>query len=715
MKPGAAMKLFLYLFFCSVAVAQAQTPQQLPLVQAGNFVHLGVIHAPGGLGSGQNSMAVDGNRWYFGCYQGVAVLSVPPMGGTASVISPCSSLPNIDQVHPTDRHVITGGILPWAGRLIASVFVYYDGGHGAVASHYAGADAASLAGPVRVGTDRVGMVAGYMGVIPQEWRALLGGPALTGQCCIPIISRSSFGPSFSVFDPADIGTKSAVPSKMLVGYPDEHKGLGPWDASPPNIYYGGTDQLGSVAFPPGTRSILLTGRHGDAWCYGPGTADPAVVGTPHPVTGLRYCYDPTDEYQGNHGPPYRPMVWAYDANDALAVKQGTKQPWDVKPYAKWALPGMPTTGTNLMRSGFYDPATRRYYVGATDSLDVHVFEVTNAAIQPPPPVEVCGDGIDNDGDGLIDEDCAPAVEVCGDGIDNDGDGLIDEGCADLTAAPGAPVRLVGTVRSSTVSFTWSAALTGGAVSEYVLEAGLAPGLPAYVAPMGLMSQASFPNIGTGRYYVRVRARNNNGQSPPSNEVTVSVGCGNRPRNVSSLQAVSNQGLVTLTWTDPDGCSGTTYQVAVGTTPGAADVQMLSAVGNSTTTLLSAGTYYARVAAIADSGISDPTDLQFTVRQSGCAVPRFRTGLTSLVVGRAVSLWWSPLEPDVAKEDDGVAPVSYVIEAGSVSGAADIGAAPTGRNSSFFTAAPPGIYFVRVRPVNTCGAGRPSSDVRVEVR
>lgn len=45
------------------------------------------------------------------------------------------------------------------------------------------------------------------------------------------------------------------------------------------------------------------------------------------------------------------------------------------------------------------------------------------------PSEICGNGKDDDGDGLIDEDCPPSVEeICGDGIDNDNDGLIDEDC-----------------------------------------------------------------------------------------------------------------------------------------------------------------------------------------------------------------------------------------------------------------------------------------------
>ena len=45
-----------------------------------------------------------------------------------------------------------------------------------------------------------------------------------------------------------------------------------------------------------------------------------------------------------------------------------------------------------------------------------------------PPQEDCGDGVDNDGDGLVDcldAECPPCQEDCTDGVDNDSDGLVD--------------------------------------------------------------------------------------------------------------------------------------------------------------------------------------------------------------------------------------------------------------------------------------------------
>ncbi len=46
--------------------------------------------------------------------------------------------------------------------------------------------------------------------------------------------------------------------------------------------------------------------------------------------------------------------------------------------------------------------------------------------------ELCGDGVDNDGDGFIDEEC----EICFNLVDDDGDGLIDEGCGEPDCSNG---------------------------------------------------------------------------------------------------------------------------------------------------------------------------------------------------------------------------------------------------------------------------------------
>ncbi len=56
--------------------------------------------------------------------------------------------------------------------------------------------------------------------------------------------------------------------------------------------------------------------------------------------------------------------------------------------------------------------------------DIYNFGEDNGVPGPgPEPTELCGNGIDDDGDGLIDSPNCP--EICEDGIDNDGDGDVD--------------------------------------------------------------------------------------------------------------------------------------------------------------------------------------------------------------------------------------------------------------------------------------------------
>jgi hypothetical protein len=90
-----------------------------------------------------------------------------------------------------------------------------------------------------------------------------------------------------------------------------------------------------------------------------------------------------------------------------------------------------------------------------------------------------------------------------------------------TSIPGPPTALTAVVAGRRVTFTWTPPASGGTPASYVIEAGTTPGgvianLPT-TAP-GLV----VPNAPSGTFYVRVRAVNAAGTSPPTGDVTVVV-------------------------------------------------------------------------------------------------------------------------------------------------------------------------------------------------
>jgi hypothetical protein len=88
--------------------------------------------------------------------------------------------------------------------------------------------------------------------------------------------------------------------------------------------------------------------------------------------------------------------------------------------------------------------------------------------------------------------------------------------------PGAPSGLTMVVNGQQVSFSWGAA---AGASGYLLEAGSHSG-GANLTALNLGAQTTFgASAPPGTYFVRVRATNGCGQSPPSNEVVVVVGGG----------------------------------------------------------------------------------------------------------------------------------------------------------------------------------------------
>ena len=55
-------------------------------------------------------------------------------------------------------------------------------------------------------------------------------------------------------------------------------------------------------------------------------------------------------------------MWAYDANDLLAVKNGQMQPWQIQPYATWYFDFPQFDGAKYIEGVDFDPATSRLYV-----------------------------------------------------------------------------------------------------------------------------------------------------------------------------------------------------------------------------------------------------------------------------------------------------------------------------------------------------------------
>jgi hypothetical protein len=86
-----------------------------------------------------------------------------------------------------------------------------------------------------------------------------------------------------------------------------------------------------------------------------------------------------------------------------------------------------------------------------------------------------------------------------------------------------PPVLSATVIGSTVSLTWRLA-PAILMTAYTIEVGSAAGLSDLrtLRIGGLASSYDASNVPAGTYFVRVRASNNSGSSPPSNEVVVVV-------------------------------------------------------------------------------------------------------------------------------------------------------------------------------------------------
>ncbi|MDO8728849.1 MAG: hypothetical protein Q7K26_03035, partial [bacterium] len=344
-------------------VTQATATTQ-PLIQQPDLQYLGGFRLPRGQFGGsnftngglvmaynqaKNSLFIVGHGDFAGP-QSVAEISIPAPVNSSNILSLKTATVLQSFADITDGHIndalttscaaanIVGGLLVEGSTIYSNVYCAYDNGipSQSLALGKSGltlSDVTDFRGFFQYNAapqpGRAGFLSGWITKIPTAWQGLLGGDALVGNCCLSITNRTSWGPSAYSIKLSDIGVVNPVVPIPLLYYTGDHPLVNRTATS--NIYNASTAIRG-VVFPEGSRSVLYFGRQGTGTvCYGQGQDNPALHGVDVGTTHM--CFDPADHNKGYHVYPYQSQILAYDANDLLAVKNGTKLPWDTVPYA----------------------------------------------------------------------------------------------------------------------------------------------------------------------------------------------------------------------------------------------------------------------------------------------------------------------------------------------------------------------------------------------
>ncbi len=169
------------------------------------------------------------------------------------------------------------------------------------------------------------------------------------------------------------------------------------------------------------------------------------------------------------------------------------------------------------------------------------------------------------------------------------------------SAPSTPAALGALVSGSTVTISWTPALSGGTATSFQLRAGSAPGASDYGAATVMGTSLVVPDVPNGTYYIRLLAVNAEGASAPTADQVVTVGTAppGAPRSLTASAAAGR--IVTISWQVPgSGGTPTGYVILAGPTTGSSLYQV-PVSGVSVSGPVPAGTYYLRMVAVNGAG------------------------------------------------------------------------------------------------------------------
>ncbi|WP_198265415.1 hypothetical protein [sulfur-oxidizing endosymbiont of Gigantopelta aegis] len=359
----------------------------LPLINISDFTYQGAFRIKSGtkgeskpsyshgrlaFNSDHNSLFLSG----FNLHGSIAEFEIPPL-----VISDQITDLNIGAYRQEFRKVLSesdtgntqninrvGGMEYINGELLIQVYDYFDGGANNTHTSLVARDANNLSTSNIDGFFEFSGKAHeilWVSPIPPEYQAILGGDYISGASSadqVSINARSSMGPSAWIFNSSDIIGKQAssgqIPSTAILDFSLAHIMADTPSGWLPFSKYSGVIQFNyqtDVWFPTIFGKEFLDAYdpknvgNNDIWTdsasanYGliiPGTRTYAVFGQfSMRLSGGGYkimqdnghiCQGPCQFKRADTEHYY----WLFDMADMIAVKQGVKQPYEVKPYAR---------------------------------------------------------------------------------------------------------------------------------------------------------------------------------------------------------------------------------------------------------------------------------------------------------------------------------------------------------------------------------------------
>lgn len=285
-----------------------------------------------------------------------------------------------------------------------------------------------------------------------------------------------------------------------------------------------------------------------------------------------------------------------------------------------------------------------------------------------------------------------------------------------------PTALTATSSGDSVQLTWDSASVAGdgslsaagaaSLQGYRIEFGGAPASEDVAITTGVTRRLMIRHLSGGQYYFRVRGIHSDGETDPSNEVSVTVGGGpGDTRAPQDLQVFLMGRVADLRWAPPVDGIPDGYLLEAGSNAGQSNLGALQLSGVVfVTPELPDGVYFVRVRAIS-GGVAGPpsSEIMFSVTGSSppCVGPPGVPTLTGTSYGSIIRVSWQP--------GAGASPTTYFLQAGSAPGLSDL--ATLALDSGTTSVSAPvshGTYIIRVSAVNGCGASRASEEVFITV-